>query len=147
MLNGGGVFSMLKVAAIVCLSSSYSGIFQKTGLLDRARQAIQQIAMKTTPFAAAVLTSIAASMIACNQTLAIMLTNQLCRQEQEEKEHFAIVLEDTAVVIAPLIPWSIAGNVPLTSSGSPALSVLTAFYLYLVPMWSLIIFKKIKIRI
>lgn len=34
MLGGGGVVSMLSVAAIVCVSSSYAGIFQKTGLLD-----------------------------------------------------------------------------------------------------------------
>lgn len=34
MINGGGIVSMLRVAAIVCISSSYSGIFQKTGLLD-----------------------------------------------------------------------------------------------------------------
>lgn len=137
MLNGGGIFSMLKVAAIVCLSSSYSGIFQKTGLLDRARQAIEQIAAKTTPFTATVLTSIIASMIACNQTLAIMLTNQLCKQEQSDHEEFAIVLEDTAVVIAPLIPWSIAGAVPLASVGAPAQSICFACFLYLLPMWRL----------
>lgn len=31
MLNGGGVISMVKVAVIVCISSAYSGIFQKPG--------------------------------------------------------------------------------------------------------------------
>lgn len=30
MLNGGGIWSMARVTAIVCLSSSYSGIFQQT---------------------------------------------------------------------------------------------------------------------
>lgn len=34
MLNGGGILSMLKPAAIVLLSSSYSGIFEGTGLLS-----------------------------------------------------------------------------------------------------------------
>ena len=33
MLNGGGIQSMIKVVAVVCLSSCYSGIFEKTGLL------------------------------------------------------------------------------------------------------------------
>lgn len=139
MLNGGGILSMLKVASIVCLSSSYSGIFQKTGLLDRARQAIDNIAAKTTPFTSAVLTSIAASMIACNQTLAIMLTKQLCKQEENDNEEFAIVLEDTAVVIAPLIPWSIAGAVPLASVGAPAQSICFACFLYLLPIWRLVL--------
>ena len=147
MLNGGGIFSMLKVAAIVCLSSSYSGIFQKTGLLDRARQAIERLAMRATPFAATVLTSIVTGMIACNQTLTIMLTNQLCKQEQENNnEEFAVVLEDTAVVIAPLIPWSIAGAVPLASVGAPTQSICFACFLYLLPMWRLALEIRWKLK-
>ena len=137
---------MLKVAAIVCLSSSYSGIFQKTGLLDRARQAIARFAMKATPFAAAVFTSIVTGMIACNQTLTIMLTNQLCKQEQGNGEEFAIVLEDTAVVIAPLIPWSIAGAVPLASVGAPTRSICFACFLYLLPMWRLALEIRRKVK-
>ena len=139
MLNGGGILSMLKVTAIVCLSSSYSSIFQKTGLLDRATQVVDSIAVKTTSYTATALTSVVASMIACNQTLAIMLTNQLCRQTQEEKERFAIALEDTAVVIAPLIPWSIAGAVPLASIGAPMQSIGFACFLYLLPIWRLVL--------
>ena len=34
MLNGGGIISMVRVALIVMISSAYSGIFRKTGLLD-----------------------------------------------------------------------------------------------------------------
>ena len=48
MMNGGGVTSMLKVAGIVCLSSSYSGIFRKTGLLDGLKHAIAIFSAKTT---------------------------------------------------------------------------------------------------
>ncbi|MBR5308270.1 MAG: sodium:proton antiporter [Clostridia bacterium] len=146
MINGGGIVSMLRAAAIVSISSCYSGIFRKTGLLESVGRVISKIGEKLSPFAAVVITSIISSCIACNQTLAIMLTNQLCSHLEGDKERFAIYLENSAVVIAPLIPWSIAGNVPLTSSGSPALSVVTAFYLYLVPLWSFIIFKKSKSR-
>jgi len=48
-------------------------------------------------------------------------------------------LEDTAVVIAPLMPWSIAVSVPLTSIGAPAAVLLTAFFLYLIPLWNLLV--------
>lgn len=34
MLNGGGIISMVRVALIVMISSAYSGIFRRTGLLD-----------------------------------------------------------------------------------------------------------------
>ena len=50
-------------------------------------------------------------------------------------------LEDSAVVIAPLIPWSIAGAVPLVAVGAPESSVLFALFLYLLPLWDLLIKK------
>ncbi len=64
MLNGGGIVSMLKVAAIVCISSAYSGIFQNTELLTNLRHAIGKLAERTTPFVAVLLTSAAEGMIA-----------------------------------------------------------------------------------
>lgn len=142
MINGGGIVSMLRVAAIVSISSSYSGIFRKTGILDSVSGLIRRLSDKTYPFAAVVLTSVTAGCIACNQTLAIMLTDQLCGNLENDKERFAIYLENSAVVIAPLIPWSIAGGVPIASSGSPQESLLTAFYLYLVPICGLVAFRR-----
>ena len=79
------------------------------------------------------------SLIACNQTLTIMLTHQLCRDTEPNPVQLASHLENTAVVIAPLIPWSIAGTVPLTSVNASALCILTAFYLYLIPLWNLLL--------
>lgn len=141
MLNGGGVTSMLKVAAIVCISSAYSGIFQKTGLLDRLQQAIFNLSRRITPYGAMLLTSVFAAAIACNQTLAIILTHQLCRDAQPSRETTAISLENSAVVVAPLIPWSIAGGVPLASVGAPTVSLCFAFFLYLLPLWRLAVEK------
>lgn len=52
MLNGGGIISMVRVALIVMISSAYSGIFRKTGLLDGlcelVRRTAQQRAAKKT---------------------------------------------------------------------------------------------------
>jgi NhaC family Na+:H+ antiporter len=137
MLNGGGVTSMLRVAAIVCLSSSYSVLFQKTGLLDRVRGAIRRLADRTSPFLAMLCTSILAGMVACNQSLTILLVHQLCLELHVNASDMALDLEDTAVVTAPLVPWSIAGAVPLSAVGAPGVSVLLACYLYLLPTWRL----------
>ena len=139
MLNGGGITSMLRVTAIVCLSSAYSGIFQKTGLLDSVKELIHTIAMKTNSYTATLCTSAVAGMIACNQTLAIMLTNQLCEDLETDQEKFALDLENTAVVVAAMVPWSIASGVPLASVGAPSSSILLAFFLYLLPAWRLIL--------
>ena len=138
MLDGGGVVSMLRVGAIVCLSSSYSVLFQKTGLLDLVKGAIGRLAHRTGPFFATLVTSALAGMVACNQSLTILLVHQLCRELRDDPSDTAIDLEDTAVVVAPLVPWSIAGAVPLNAVGAPGISVLLACYLYLLPVWRLI---------
>ena len=83
--------------------------------------------------------SILSATISCNQSLAIMLTNQLCHSLENDRAQFASDLENTAVVTAPLIPWSIADAVPLVTVGAPTLSILTAFYLFLVPLWNLLV--------
>ena len=136
LLSGGGIQSMVNVFCIVCLSSSYSGMFNGTGLLEGFRGSLTRLSTKILPFGCILLTSIITVMVSCNQTLAIMLTHQLCMDTEPDPETMASHLENTAVVIAPLIPWSIAGAVPLATVGAPTISILTACYLYLLPLWN-----------
>ena len=131
-----GLKSMIKVAAIVSLSSCYAGIFEGTGLLKPIQGKIEALSRKITPFGATFAVAAVASMIACNQTLSIMLTHQLCKEGNPDNKRFAIDLENTAVVLAPLVPWSIAGAVPLAAVGAPIASVAVASYLYILPIWS-----------
>lgn len=141
MLNGGGITSMLKVGAIVCISSSYSGIFQATGILNGFQKMVCLLANRTKPYFAVLVASILTSVMACNQTLVIMLTDQLCSRTEPDKLRFANNLEDSAVLIAPLVPWSIACAVPLTAAGAPGYSVLFAVFLYLLPLCDLVLKK------
>ena len=135
LVSGGGIVSMLRVGGIVCLSASYSGLFQKTGLLDGAKRLVERAAKRLGPYPATLLTSVLAGMVGTNQTLAILLTDQLCRDGYPDRERLALDLEDTAVITSPLIPWCIAGAVPLSTVGAPAASLLLACYLYLLPLW------------
>ena len=137
MINDGGIASMVKVGGIVCLSSSYSGIFRKTGLLDGTKHGITVLSEKTTPFAAIFCTSVVVCIISCNQSLATIVTSQLCAGLRQDAPVFANDLEDTTIVIAPLVPWSIAGGVPLAIIGAPSSALLLACYLYLIPLWRL----------
>lgn len=139
MMDGGGLKSMIKVAAIVSLSACYAGIFDGTGLLKPIQGKIETLSKRITPFGITLVVAAASSMIACNQTLSIMLTDQLCKKENPDNKQFAIDLENTAVVLAPLVPWSIAGAVPLAAVGAPTASVLVASYLYILPLWSMIV--------
>lgn len=69
---------MVNVSLVVCLSSSFSGLFDGTGLLDGVRGLVEGLARRVSPYAAVLAVSVPASMVACNQTLGIMLTSQLC---------------------------------------------------------------------
>lgn len=135
MLNGGGVVSMLRVSAILCISSGYAGIFKETGLLNGFRTKIAGLGGRITKFGATLWVAVLAGAVACNQPLAILLTCQLCEGVTGEGEELALALEDTVAVTAPLIPWSVASASPLSSVGAPTASILAACFLYLLPLW------------
>ncbi|TPF95151.1 Na+/H+ antiporter NhaC family protein [Bifidobacterium sp. UTBIF-78] len=164
LLNGGGVVSMVTVMAIVCISAAYSGIFAQTHMLDRLRHAISVMAGRLGAATATVITAMGVAMLACNQTLAIMLTHQLCEglhrtrgvlrnetdaasasdgfgdavqvadEDADDRDRLALAIEDSAVVIAPLVPWSIAGAVPLATINAPTSSLFAAVFLYTLPI-------------
>lgn len=139
LIDGGGVISMLKPLGIICISSAYAGIFEKTALLSGIQKYVEWLANKTNGFTATLLTSVVTSMAACNQTLSIMLTHQLCAKVCKDNRTFASWIENTAVLIAPLVPWSIAGSTVLYSCGLPITGISAACYLYLVPLYNLIL--------
>ncbi len=142
MINGGGIKSMLKVFAIVCISSSFSGIFELTGLLDGINKYIEKMASRLSVFGSMLATSFLTGMISCNQTLAIILTSQLTSKIEPDQQMKAIHLENTVVLVSALVPWSIAGAVPLNTIEAPTICLLTAFYIYLVPLYNLLLSYK-----
>ena len=135
MIDGGGIMSMVRVALIITISSSYSGIFEKTGLLNGLKSKMGTVSRKITPFGTILMTSVAAGMVACNQTLATMLVDQICKELEPDPQKFAIDMENSVIVVAPLVPWSIAGAVPLASVSAPLTSIVAAVFLYLLPLW------------
>ncbi|OUP09825.1 Na+/H+ antiporter NhaC family protein [Collinsella sp. An2] len=136
-LSGGGIASMLSAVGIVCITSAYAGVFEETRLLHGIDGMVAAFAGRVTPFAATLGISVATSMVSCNQTLAIMLTHQLSRDIVPNAEQHALDLEDSVVLVAGLVPWSIAGGVPLASMGAPVESMALAVFLYAVPLWRL----------
>ena len=136
-LAGGGIASMVSAIVIVVITSTYAGIFEETGLLRGVEGVVARLSARVSPFAATLGISVLASAISCNQTLAIMLTHQLSRDLATSAEDHALDLEDSVVLVAGLVPWSIAGGVPLASMGAPVQSMALAVFLYAVPLWRL----------
>lgn len=136
MMNGGGAASMLAVCGIAAVSASFSGIFRVTGLLAPFKCHVAGLARVASPMGAMIAAAIGAAMLACNQLLGVMLTRDLC-EDLYDRKRLAIGLENTSIVIAGLVPWSIASSVPLETLAAPASCLLYAFYLWLLPLWSL----------
>lgn len=139
MLDGGGISSMLRVASIVCLSSSFSGIFKGTGMLRGVEKLLDTFREKAGAYPAVLVSSIFTGLVSCNQTLTLVLTHQLCSPFIKKKETMALFLENTAEVIPALIPWSIACTGVLDTVGVPGHgAVFCAFYLILLPLWGIV---------
>lgn len=137
ILKGGGIISMAKVVTIVVISSSYAGIFEKTELLTKIKTKVKKLAYIINEIGATFIVSIFTSIIACNQTLAIVMTEELINKIVKKDKKRAIYLENTVVLIAGLIPWSIACNVPLALVGADYRSIALAVYIYILPIYSL----------
>lgn len=142
LMGGGGILSNMKVVAIVGISSCYAGIFKGTNFLHGIKEFIGKLNSRITPFGTTLLISVITAAVTCNQTLSIMLTNQLCGENNADNKKFALSLENSAVIVAPLIPWSIASAVPLAFIDAPTQSICTAIYLYLLPICYFIDSKK-----
>ena len=136
LASGGGIVSMADVVAIICISSSYAGMFSGTGFLEAIQTHMTILSQRITPFGTIIATSIITSMISCNQTLATMLTHQLCQSVEPDPQRLAIHLENTVIIISALIPWSIACSAFLAIIDAPLASVPLACYLYFIPLWN-----------
>ncbi|MEL6879521.1 MAG: Na+/H+ antiporter NhaC family protein [Cyanobacteria bacterium J06607_10] len=144
VLVGGGLLPMLKATVIVFISTTFAGIVSGSRVLGFVNPWLSQMDTARQRAQATVLVSLFANIFGCTQTIAIVLTGKIMQPHYaalENKslvrytsEQLAIDLEDSAVVIAPLIPWNIAGLIPATIlSVSPAF-IPYAVYLFLVPL-------------
>ncbi|HWR40931.1 MAG TPA: Na+/H+ antiporter NhaC family protein [Patescibacteria group bacterium] len=138
VIQGGGLYSMLKVTAIVLISSAYAGIFSGTGLLREVENFFALLSRKTGVYSATVVASVVTAAFSCNQTLAVMLTHQCVRDNYKNRQldgyRFALDMENTVILISALVPWNIAGAVPAAALGADAGFIPYAVYLFLVPL-------------
>lgn len=95
-----------------------------------------------TAFGCTIVVSLASVAIACNQTLSSIMVQELCQSLYDDKEEMALALEDTTIVLAALVPWSVAAAVPLAALGASSWGIAAAVYLYLQPLLAAHIFSQ-----
>lgn len=150
LLNGGGMVSMLEIVVILLISCCYSGIFTGTGMLDKLQEKLSAACTRFGRFTIMLAISIGSAACFCNQTIATLMCNDLLSKpyldgaggkngaaDQDDtliKEELAIDMENSVILIACMIPWSIGCSVPLGFFDVGPKAVLFAFYMWLVPI-------------
>ena len=144
ILKGGGVISMWKASYIIFISCFFSGIVEKIKLFEPLKKMLSKSKNRVFLYISTIFVSTITCMFGCNQSIAIVMTVDIMKDIYKKKnipnDELALEIEDTAVVIAPLIPWNIAGYIP----AMVMLEINTfryipyGFYLYFLPIYVLI---------
>lgn len=135
MVNGGGLLSMVNVFFIVVIAGCFGGIFKGTNMLQSLQSLIAKLSKKTNPFVATLASACLISCVVCNQTLTIILTNQMTENLNSSNRNLhALNIYDTAVTVIALVPWSVATVMVLNAAQAPNKAVFCACFLYLLPL-------------
>ncbi|MCA1992358.1 MAG: Na+/H+ antiporter NhaC family protein [Coleofasciculus sp. S288] len=150
ILTGGGIVSMVRVTVVVLLSTTLAGIIAGTRTLAVVDSLLKKASSRSHLFFITTLVSLASAAFGCTQTIAIIMTQQLVKEKYEQERlnnyQLATDIENTAVVLAPLIPWNIAGLVPANILMTDSGYIPYAFYLYLIPLFHWMLLKLAKSR-
>lgn len=142
VMRGGGMISMMKPALVIFVSTSLTGLLTRLQIMDSIKQKISKLNYKRhSLFSMTVLISTIASMIGCNQSISIIMTNDIMKDiyskyVKDANEALAVDIENSAVILAGMIPWSIAALVPATTLGvTPFQFMPYAFFVWILPIY------------
>ena len=138
ILSGGGMLGMMETSFAVMATGLFAGLLSGLGVLDGLKNAVEAVARKYGLFTATVLVSLLAGMIFCNQSIIIMMAYPLLRDVYERcghgNEELALDVENSGIVMAALIPWNIAGSVPLQMLDAGSAVIPYMVLLYMIPL-------------
>ena len=138
ILSGGGLLSMVNGMCIVLLSCASSGILNGAELLEPVKARLERMARRTGLYVTTAAVSVASAALLCNQSIALVLTGQMMgesfRRSGKDGLLLSQALGNTAIVLAAVVPWSIAGSVPLEAMGASALAIPFSFFLFAAPV-------------
>ena len=141
VLLGGGFLPMAKATIAVFTSTAFAGIFSGSRVLSFTHRWLKHIRTYRQLSRATVIISLFANLFGCTQTIGILLTDQIMRPHYERhyrhqaNQQLALAIEDTATVVAPLVPWNIAGLIPATVLAVGPGFIPYMAYLLLLPLF------------
>lgn len=138
ILSGGGMLGMMETSFAVMATGLFAGLLSGLGVLDGLKGFVEKVAQKRGLFPATVLVSLVAGMVFCNQSIIIMMAYPLLRDVYARcghgNEELALDVENSGIVMAALIPWNIAGSVPLQMLDAGPGAIPYMVLLYTIPL-------------
>ena len=134
ILSGGGIVSMVKPAALVFTTGLLAGLLDGICVLKGATGLVEKLAGRCGRFAASAAVSLGAGMIFCNQSVVIVMGNQLLHRSYTDRNEQAVDMENSGIVLSALIPWNIACSIPLVMLGVDERAIPYAVMLYMIPL-------------
>ena len=138
VLAGGGVVSMVTAAVLAVSAGLYAGLLGGMGALDGVRRLAQRIAGRAGLFPACTAVCVLSGMVFCNQSTGAVVSTQLLegvyRERGDGNGELAIDIENSGIVLSPLIPWNISVSIPLAVLGADMSAIPFEILLYAIPL-------------
>jgi len=137
LLSRGGMSSMLNTIWLILSAMTFGAVLETIGVLQRLVRSILSMAKSTGSMIASVITTcIGTNIIAADQYIAIVLPGRMYRAEFKRRglapKNLSRVLEDSATITSPLIPWNTCGAYMAGALGVPTLVYLPFCFFNLV---------------
>lgn len=136
--SGGGMMSMVSATIMAVSAGLYAGLLGGMGVLNGAAHLAQRLARRAGRFPACVAISVVCSMVFCNQSTCAVVCNQLLEDDYTKRGHgrgeMALDIENSGIVLSPLIPWNISVSIPLAMLGADMSAIPYEILLYAIPL-------------
>lgn len=145
LLDGGGMWGMVEICLIVCISAMLSVVLKASGVEKMLLPVIKKVRDHFGLSAVATMLIFFANGIFCNQTVPLYLADTCLGDLYDERQRMTVDFSD-ANILSGLIPWNIACSVPLALIGADIGCLPLAFFLYLAPLSNMIKSKIVQKR-
>jgi len=114
LLTRGGMSSMLVTIWLIITAMTFGAVLETTGLIQRLVKSILSLVNSTgSLIAATIATCIGTNIVAADQYIAIVIPGRMYKLEFQKRgldpKNLSRVLEDSATITSPLIPWNTCG--------------------------------------
>ena len=144
LLSRGGMSSMLNTVWLIIVAMAFGATLEKAGILKCLADGLLSVGNSTGALiASTAATCVGMNIFAGDQYIAIVLPGRMFKAEFEDRgldaKNLSRVLEDTATITSPLVPWNTCGAYMAATLGVPTFVYLPYCFFNLInPVVSII---------